>query len=106
VVVVHVEPHRFFTRDKNDLYFTLDVSFAQAVLGDSIEIPTPFGPRILELPRGAKSGQSFVFPGLGVPATGNCHPGKLIITIRISNTGRIDDSDLLNAILQPRKEST
>ena len=85
VIVVHVEPHSFYTRHNNDLYGTLVVSLAQAVLGDTIEIPTPWGPKSVELPRGSRSGQSFLFPGLGVPANGTCHAGDLIITIQVQN---------------------
>ncbi len=105
VVVVHVEPHRFFTRRGNDLHCHLNVSFAQAVLGDSIEIPTLFGARVLELPRGARSGQSFLFPGLGVPGAGNSHPGNQVITIHITNKTRFTETDLKNDHRQPRTES-
>jgi molecular chaperone DnaJ len=102
VVVVHVEPHRFFTRHQNDLHCTVDVSFVQAVLGESIEVTTPFGPRVLELPRGAKSGQSFLFPGLGIPAGENCQPGNLVITIRITDQVRVTDPDVPGNHMQPR----
>ena len=105
VVVVHVEPHRFFTRHKNDLHCTLGISFAQAVLGESIEIPTLFGPRVLELPRGTRSGQSFLFPGLGVPAAGNGHPGNLVITIQITNKTRFTETDVPGSLRHPRTES-
>lgn len=83
VVVVHVEPHSFYTRHHNDLHGTLAVSLAQAVWGDTIEIPTPWGPKAMELPRGCRSGQSFLFPGLGVPANGHGRAGDLIITIQV-----------------------
>jgi molecular chaperone DnaJ len=105
VVVVHVEPHRFFTRHKNDLYCTLGVSFAQAVLGETIEIPTLFGPKVLELPRGTRSGQRFLFPGLGVPGAGNCHPGDLVITIHITNKTRFTKTDVPGSLRHPRTES-
>ena len=105
VVVVHVEPHRFFTRCKNDLHITLDISFAQAVLGDSIQVPTPFGAKILDLPRGTKSGQSFIFAGLGVATAGNCHPGNLIVTVQISNKTRFGETDFEQDFLETRTES-
>ena len=105
VVVVHVEPHEFFTRRKNDLYITLDISFAQAVLGDSIQVATPFGAIILDLPRDTKSGQSFTFAGLGVPANGNCEPGNLIVTVQISNKTRLNETDFFRNFLETRTES-
>jgi molecular chaperone DnaJ len=105
VVVVHIEPHRFFTRHQNDLHCTLGVSFAQAVLGERIEIPTLFGPRVLELPRGSCSGQRFLFPGLGVQAAGNCSPGNLIITIRITNKTWFTDPDVPSSFIHSGTES-
>ncbi|MGQ9921675.1 MAG: DnaJ C-terminal domain-containing protein [Desulfobacca sp.] len=96
VVVVHVEPHSFYTRHNNDLYGTLVVSLAQAVWGATIEIPTPWGPKFVELPRGSRTGQSFLFPGLGVPANGNHQAGDLIITIQVR-----DDTKNCTAECQP-----
>jgi molecular chaperone DnaJ len=104
VVVVHVEPHTFFTKHHNDLHCTQDISFAQAVLGDSIEVPTPFGPRILELPRGTRSGQSFLFSGLGVPAANNRHPGNLVVTVRITNKPSFGETDLPGSLFHSRTE--
>src|SRR3989344_3829562 len=39
-VVVNVKPHKFFTRDENDLHLEVPISYSQAVLGTSIEVPT------------------------------------------------------------------
>ncbi len=44
-VVIHVEPHRAFTRVGNDLYCQIKVSFALAALGGWIRIPTLEGDR-------------------------------------------------------------
>jgi molecular chaperone DnaJ len=104
VVVVHVEPHPFFTRKNNDLHVDIEVSFAQAVLGESIEIPTLLGPRTLELPRGAQSGQSFLFAGLGVPANGTGHPGDLVITVHIAKKARFPEAGPPGHLRQPRSE--
>lgn len=104
VVVVHVEAHTFFTRHRNDLHCTVDISFAQAVLGDTIQVPTPFGARFLELPRGTQSGQNFLFPGLGVPSPGNSHAGNLVVTVKLTNK-KITDTDLPDTFLESRTES-
>ena len=104
VVVVHVEPHTFFTRLKNDLHCTVDISFAQAVLGDTIQVPTPFGATFLELPRGTQSGQNFLFPGLGVPSPDNNHSGNLVVTVKISKT-KFTEADLPDNFLESKTES-
>jgi molecular chaperone DnaJ len=104
VVVVHVEPHSFFTRLRNNLHCTLNISFAQAVLGDTVHVPTPYGARILELPRGTKSGQNFTFPGLGVPISGNGHSGDLIVTVKITHK-YCANPDLPDNFLAPKTGS-
>mgnify|MGYP005839309125 CR=1 FL=1 len=108
VVVVHVEPHSFYTRHNNDLYGTLVVNLAQALLGETIEIPTLYGPKAVELPRGSRSGQSFLFPGLGVPANGEGHTGDLIITIQIQDEikNSVADCQLQRDRAQNLAEST
>jgi molecular chaperone DnaJ len=105
VVVVHVEAHNFFTRHNQDLHVTLDISFAQAVLGDCIPIPTPFGTEILDLPRGTRSGQNFIFPGLGVPAAGHNPSGNLIVKVQISNKTRFGEQDISEYFSATRTES-
>ena len=40
VVTVHVEPHSVFTLDGDDLKVTVPVTFPEAVLGASVEVPT------------------------------------------------------------------
>ena len=36
-------PHTLFTRDGFDIYFEMPITFAQAALGDEVEIPTLHG---------------------------------------------------------------
>ncbi|WP_041283897.1 J domain-containing protein [Desulfobacca acetoxidans] len=104
VVVVHVEPDSFFTRKGQDLYGCLDVSFAQAATGGMIEIPTLFGSTAFDLPRGALSGQTFLFPGLGAPGWGGRQPGDLIIKIQISNRPRAPQTDAAHESYRKRRE--
>ncbi|MBW1987073.1 MAG: molecular chaperone DnaJ, partial [Deltaproteobacteria bacterium] len=83
-VVIHVQPDNFFTRFGNDLCCRIEVSFAQAALGDTIEVPTLSGSQFLELPRGTQSGRIFRFPGCGVPRRGDQEPGDLLIEVIIT----------------------
>ena len=39
-IVVHVEPHEFFEREGDDIHCEVPITFAQAALGDEIEVPT------------------------------------------------------------------
>ena len=39
-VVINVNPSDKFTRDGSTIYYTLNISFVQAALGDTVEVPT------------------------------------------------------------------
>jgi molecular chaperone DnaJ len=66
-VVVHVNQHRIFERNGNDLFMQVPISFTCAVLGDSIEVPTITGKAKLKIPAGTQSNTLFKMKGKGVP---------------------------------------
>ena len=43
ILFSHVESHEFFERDGDDIYCEMPITFAQAALGDEIEVPTVHG---------------------------------------------------------------
>jgi molecular chaperone DnaJ len=63
---VRVENHPLFSRSGRDLTMVVPISYTQAVLGDKIEIPYPYGRCDLTIPRGTKSGSVFKLHGLGL----------------------------------------
>lgn len=66
-VTFKVEPHKFFTRDRKNINLDLPISIPQAVLGDTIKIPTINGEKKLKIPAGTQSGQKFKLKNIGVP---------------------------------------
>jgi molecular chaperone DnaJ len=65
-VFIHVEPHEFFERNGADLYCRVSISFVQAALGATIEVPTLMGNEKLKIPRGTQSGKTFRLRGKGI----------------------------------------
>lgn len=57
IVTVDVQPHRFFTRDGDDVRLDLPISLAEAVLGASVKVPTVAGAVMLTIPPGSNSGK-------------------------------------------------
>ncbi|MGB2925819.1 MAG: DnaJ C-terminal domain-containing protein [Limnothrix sp.] len=58
-LIVNLQPHNFFQLDDdNNLICTLPISPDEAVLGASIEVPTPDGSVTMKIPAGIKTGQS------------------------------------------------
>ncbi len=66
-VVLEVQEDERFVREGADLYFELPVTYAQAVLGDSVEVPTVLGTAELEIPRGTQSGTILRLREQGLP---------------------------------------
>ena len=66
-IVLRVKPHDFFERDKDDIYCEVPLTFAQAALGDEIEIPTLTEKVKLKIPAGTQTGTYFRLKGKGVP---------------------------------------
>jgi molecular chaperone DnaJ len=81
-IFLEVKEHPFFERRGADLYCAIPISFAQAVLGAKIKIPTLNGEMDFEIPEGTQAGQIFRQKGKGLP---NPHGGKgdLYIDVRV-----------------------
>lgn len=84
-VVFHVQDHEFFERNGDDIYCEMPITFAQAALGDEIEVPTLYGKVKLKIPAGTQTGTRFRLRGKGVQnvrgfGTGDQHVLVKIIT--------------------------
>jgi curved DNA-binding protein len=65
---IQVLPHPIFSRDGDDLYVEKTVSFSQACLGMTIEVPTlSGGPKQLKIPAGTQSNTKLRMKGFGAP---------------------------------------
>ena len=67
-VVIQVREHPVFTREDTEILCEVPISFTQAALGASIDVPTLDGPVKLKIPTGTQSGKVFRIKGKGVPA--------------------------------------
>jgi molecular chaperone DnaJ len=80
-VYVHVEPHPLFTRQGADILCTVPISYPQAVLGDSLDVPTLEGIVKMRLPPGTESGKVFRLRGKGITAFGGVGKGDQLVTV-------------------------
>jgi molecular chaperone DnaJ len=86
-VVFHVRSHEFFERDGDDVYCEVPITFAQAALGDEIEVPTLHGKVKLKIPAGTQTGTRFRLKGKGIPnVRGYGHGDQHIVTRVVTPT--------------------
>lgn len=83
LIELHVEPHPFFVRDGQDIRLELPVTLSEAVLGASIEVPTPKGPVRMRIPPHSDTGTELRLRERGVPAHGARAAGQLYAKLRV-----------------------
>ncbi|MBD8061868.1 DnaJ C-terminal domain-containing protein [Oceanitalea stevensii] len=83
VVTVHVEPHPVFTMDGLNLKVTVPVTFAEAALGATIDVPTLSGETVrLKVPAGTPSGRTLRVKGRGIDTPKGT--GDLLVTVQVA----------------------
>jgi molecular chaperone DnaJ len=65
--VIEIEAHPFLARDGRELHCEVPVSFTQAALGTTVDVPTLDGAKPLQIARGTQSGDVIRVRGLGMP---------------------------------------
>ncbi len=80
-IQILVKQHPFFERRRNDLVCEVPISFAQAALGGSVDVPTLDGPEDLEIPRGTQSGDVLRIKGRGMPDIGGRGRGDELVEV-------------------------
>lgn len=86
-----VEEDEHFIRKGNDVYIEVPVFFTQAVLGESIMIPSLSGELTLELKKGTKDKEQFVFKNEGIADVHGGRKGRLIAQIKMVLPTKLND---------------
>lgn len=93
-IVPRIHSHPLLTRSGRDLTMELPITVGEAVLGATVEVPTPSGPVKVKVPAGAQSGQRLRVKGKGVAAHGTSAAGDLYLRmmIRVPKDGIAQDT--------------
>lgn len=89
-VVVRVGSHELFGRKGKDITLALPITFAEAVLGTTVKIPTLDEPVTLRIPAGTRSGRTFRVKGRGTRADGAA--GDLLATVEVAVPETLTDA--------------
>lgn len=89
-VAITVKPHSVFTREGDDLRMTLPVTFAEAALGGTVEVPTLGGQVVkMKVPPGSPSGRVLRVKGKGVRNGKNY--GDMLVELQIAVPQKLTD---------------
>ena len=80
---INVKPHDFFERDGVHLYCEVPITFSQAALGDTIEVPTLEGKCSLKIPSGTQTGTKFRIQGKGIKSSRTGETGNLYVIVKL-----------------------
>ena len=91
-VIINVNPSDKFTRDGSTIYYTLNISFVQAALGDAVEVPTVHGNVEMTIPAGTQTGKTFRLKGKGAPRLRGGSQGDQHVTVKIVTPTKLNDA--------------
>ena len=80
---ISVLPHPLFERDGQHLVCRIPITYAQAALGTTLEVPTLEGRGEVEIPAGTQSGAVFKMGGKGMPDPRRRGLGDLLVQVFI-----------------------
>lgn len=93
LISIEVKPHAELKRDGNNLIFELYLSFPDAAIGCSVEVPTLTGPVKIKIPPGTQSGKIFRLNGKGLPSVQSYGKGDELIYVNIWTPKKISDDE-------------
>ena len=82
-ISLSVQNHEFFRREGNNIIYELFINFAQAALGDEVEIPTVEGKVCFKIAPGTQTGKVFQLKGKGVPYLHRSGRGDLLVKVQV-----------------------
>jgi molecular chaperone DnaJ len=93
LVYIEEEPHKIFERNNNDVIMVLPISFPQAVLGASLEIPTLTGKARINIPAATSPGKILRMRNKGIPNVHGAGIGDQLVQIQIFVPKNLNSED-------------
>ena len=83
IIQVEEVPHELFERQDSNLFYNAFVTYADAALGASIEIPTLSGKVRVKIEQGTPSGKVIRLKGKGLPDLNGYSRGDMLVSINV-----------------------
>ncbi|MGT2743459.1 molecular chaperone DnaJ [Streptococcus plurextorum] len=91
-VIINVAKSDKFERNGSTIYYTMNISFVQAALGDTVDIPTVHGPVEMAIPAGTQTGKTFRLRGKGAPQLRGNGQGDQHVTVNIVTPTKLNEA--------------
>ena len=104
---IHVREHKIFSRRGRDLLCEGRVSFSQAALGATLEIPTLDGKVGMNVPAGSQPGDVLRLRGLGLPDIHGRSAGDLLVRLQVEVPKKLSEREkqILEELAQIRGDA-
>ena len=101
-IVIRVKPHKLFRREGTTLYLEMPISFTQAALGATVDIPTLKGKVTHKIPEGTQDGALLRVKGEGIQQLHGSSRGDLVVKVKVEIPRRMSEKqkELLRAFDQ------
>ncbi|HYV93754.1 MAG TPA: molecular chaperone DnaJ [Chitinophagales bacterium] len=83
IILIEEEQHEELTRDGNNVVYELYISFVDAALGTSVDVPTIEGKARIKIKPGTQAGEIFRLKGKGVPNVNSYGTGDQLIHVNV-----------------------
>jgi molecular chaperone DnaJ len=90
-IVLHVKPHEFFERMGDDIVCEIPISFAQAALGDSIQVPTLYGDVKMNIKPGTQTHSVLRLKGKGMPHLHGHGQGDQLVKVIVQTPTKLNE---------------
>lgn len=104
---VRIKRHEFLQRDGNDLITVVPISFTQAALGTTVDVPSLNGTQGLKIPPGTQYGSVFRIKSQGLPDIRTRRTGDQLVQITIETPVKLNtkQEELLREFAKSKHKS-
>ncbi|UCC41751.1 MAG: molecular chaperone DnaJ [Candidatus Aminicenantes bacterium] len=105
-VITRVKKHDFFERKENNLFCQVLLSFTQAALGTTLNIPTLEEDETLKIPAGTQTGEFFKIKGKGIKDLEHRGRGDIFVEVTVQTPVNLnkEQKELLKKFSESRGE--